>query len=82
MSSLYDELSAKVEAEQAKKKRGVPTFDLTLLMFKSRESIHRLWHAADGYLAADDDETRAQLQRAVDEMRPIFGERDSSPGDG
>lgn len=78
MSSLYDELSAKVEAEQARKKRGVPTFDLTLLMFNSRESLHRLWHAADENLRTDDEAARAELQGAVDELRPIFGDRDNS----
>ncbi len=74
MSSLYDELSEKVDRDPRLMKRGGPRVDLSLLLFNAREPIRRLWDAADRHAAGEAD-ARAELAAAVEELRPIFGER-------
>ncbi len=73
MTSLYDELSRRLEADPRLTKRGGPRFDLSLLLFNARAALFQLWQAADRLVAegrAPDD-----LRAAVDQLRPIFGER-------
>jgi hypothetical protein len=82
MSSLYDELSEKVARNAAVSKRGVSTFDLTLLMFNARDDVRDLWVAAEAELAAaraEEREPREDLATAVEKLRPIFGERGGTP---
>ena len=75
MPSLYDDLSKKLEQDPRLTKRGGARPDLGLLLFNARESINELWLAADRYARSPDDEALRALQAAVDELRPVFGEK-------
>ena len=77
MSSLYEELRAKIEADPRLSRRGGPRVDLSLLLFNAGASLDELWHAAEAVGAASGSEdARRRLSEAVDSLRPIFGERD------
>jgi hypothetical protein len=73
--SLYDALSKKLEQDPRLIKRGGARPDLGLLLFNARESLHELWKAADRYTRSPDDAALRALQAAVDELRPVFGEK-------
>ena len=75
MSSLYDELSEKLGQDPRLTKRGGARFDLGLLLFNHRDSLSELWQAADRCLQSRDGEALDDLQRAVEKLRPVFGER-------
>ncbi len=78
MSSLYDDLSKKLEEDPRLTKRGGARFDLTLLLFNARESLRELWDAADKEVAKAKREgypPSEPLAAAVEKLRPIFGER-------
>jgi hypothetical protein len=47
MSSLYDDLSEKLEKDPRRTKRGGARYDLGLLLFNARDSFRELWEAAD-----------------------------------
>ena len=81
MSSLYDELSEKLKKDPRRTKTGGARYDLGLLLFNARDSLRDLWQAAD----AEVSKTRGQVQQspipmeaAVENLRPIFGERRKS----
>lgn len=79
MSSLFDRLNEKVARDQGVgAKRGVSTFDLTLLMFNQREATRDLWAAADEYVRSHDASDLGDLAEAVEKLRPIFGEQAQS----
>ncbi len=90
MLSLYDELDEKMKRESGATRRVGPRQDMGLLLFSFRESIRRLWAAADIVAArravsaqADSDGKTAALQElaeALDDLRPLFGERQDVPG--
>lgn len=75
MNSLFDELSEKLAKDPRLTKRGGPRVDLGLLLFNARDSIRALFLAADRLARGDDAEALAELRRAVEALRPIFGER-------
>lgn len=75
MSSLYDELCEKVKMNPKVSRPGVAKFDLSLLLFNERESLHELWQAADRLCQSADSATLSELHVSVDKLRPIFGER-------
>jgi len=77
MTSLFDELSAKLDADSRLTKRGGPRVDLSLLLFNSRGELRELWHAAEASLAdaTGPRPSSARLAGAVEALRPIFGER-------
>ena len=75
MSSLYDELSKKLEQDHRLTKRGGARPDLGLLLFNARDSLHELWKAADHYTRLPDDAALRALEAAVDALRPVFGEK-------
>jgi len=75
MSSLYDDLSEKLKKDPRLTKRGGARYDLGLLLFNARDSLHELWVAADRYTRGGDSEALDDLQDAVEKLRPIFGER-------
>ncbi len=75
MSSLFDELSEKLERDPRLAKRGGPRFDLSLLMFNARDAVRDLWGAADRYSRSGDPAALDELTDAVERLRPIFGER-------
>jgi hypothetical protein len=78
MTSLYDELAAKLEADPSLTRRGGPRVDLSLLLFNARESLCELWHAAEDEISAAEATGRERSERlraAVDQLRPIFGDR-------
>ena len=77
MSSLYDELSKKLEKDPRLTKRGGARYDLGLLLFNARDSLRELWDAADGQVtqAKREGYPPPELVAAVEKLRPIFGER-------
>lgn len=78
MNSLYDELTEKLKRDPRLTKPSVARFDLGLLLFNAGDSLRELWLAAEAELAAARQEERtppAQLEAAVEKLRPIFGER-------
>jgi hypothetical protein len=76
MRSLYDDLSEKLKQDPRLTKRGGARFDMSLLLFNSREDLSLLWLAADRYLRSGVDADLGDLHNAVEKLRPIFGERD------
>ncbi|MBM4783640.1 MAG: hypothetical protein GQE15_38720 [Archangiaceae bacterium] len=68
-ASLYEELSAKLEKDPRLTKRGGPRVDLSLLLFNAREDVRVLWEAAQSVPG------NAELEAAVERLRPIFGRR-------
>ncbi len=78
MISLYDELSEKLKKDPRLTKRGGARFDLSLLLFNARDSLRELWKAADIEVARARREGHKPsnlLAAAVEELRPIFGDR-------
>lgn len=75
MSSLYDDLSEKLKKDPRLTRMVGARFDLSLLLFNARDSLHDLWEAADRYTRAGDAEAPNDLRAAVEKLRPIFGER-------
>lgn len=78
MTSLYDDLAARLDKDPSLTKRGGPRYDLGLLLFDFREGLHELWCAAAddvGAAARDGREPPARLASAVAALRPLFGER-------
>ena len=79
MTSLYDELRAKLQKDPRLTRRGGPRYDLGLLMFNAGDSLRELWLAAEQEVAtvkATGRQPTQSLVAAVDKLRPIFGERD------
>jgi hypothetical protein len=79
MSSLYDDLTAKLQKDPRFTKRGGPRFDLSLLLFNAREPLRDLWAAADREISrarSEGGDYSAPLAAAVERLRPIFGERE------
>ena len=82
MSSLYDDLSEKLNKDPRLIKRGGARYDLSLLLFNARDSLRELWDAAEREVTEAKREgyhPSERLQAAVEKLRPIFGER-SHPG--
>lgn len=78
MSSLYDELIAKLEKDPRLTKRGGPRVDLSLLLFNARDSLNGLWNTAERYLRTRDAAVLDELRDTVENLRPLFGERSGS----
>ncbi len=74
MESLYEQLTRKLDEDPRLTRRGGPRFDLGLLLFNAREPLYRLWRAAERSIGGDTG-ALAELRVAVEELRPIFGER-------
>lgn len=72
--SLYDELSAKLDADPRLARRSGPRVDLGLLLFGARDEIRALWVAAEGAVTSDRSGS-SDLAEAVEALRPLFGER-------
>lgn len=78
MSSLFDELSEKLNADPRLSKRGGPRFDLSLLLFNARDDLRELWVAADTEITRvkrDGGQPPEPLRNAVERLRPLFGGR-------
>jgi hypothetical protein len=78
MASLFDELSEKLKKDPRLTKKGGARFDLSLLLFDARDSLRKLWEAADveGTKARSEGHSPPErLEAAVEKLRPIFGER-------
>lgn len=78
MTSLYDDLSEKLQKDPRLTKRGGPRVDLSLLLFNARDALHDLWVAADREVTHALNDGRVpspSLEAAVEKLRPIFGER-------
>lgn len=79
MSSLFDDLSGKLEKDPSRMKRGGPRYDLGLLLFNARDSIRDLWLAAEHDSCDEGRSPSERLVKAVEALRPIFGEQNKSP---
>ena len=82
MSSLYDELAEKLRKDPRLTKRGGARFDLSLLLFNARDSLRELWDTADIEVTKARSEGHPpseRLEAAVEQLRPIFGERSKPP---
>ena len=82
MTSLYDDLSEKLNKDPRLTKKGGARYDLSLLLFNARDSLRELWDAAEREVTEAKREgyhPSERLQAAVEKLRPIFGER-SHPG--
>ncbi len=75
MSSLYEELAERLAQDPRLTKRGGARYDLGLLLFDFRDSLHALWKAADRSIQAGDEQTARDLREAVETLRTLFGER-------
>ena len=78
MSSLYDDLSEKLKKDPKLTRRGGARYDLGLLLFNARDSLHELWKAADIEITNVKSEgyhPSELLEAAVEKLRPLFGER-------
>jgi hypothetical protein len=75
MTSLFDSLSEKLDQDPSLTKRGGPRADIGLLLLSERDSLNRLWKAADAYLKTRDDASLAELVESVETLKPVFGER-------
>lgn len=78
MSSLFDELTEKLGKDPSLTKRSGPRADLGLLMFNARDDVRALWLAAGAEIDRAQAEGRrppADLVAAVENLRPIFGDR-------
>ena len=75
MSSLFDDLSERLRKDPRLTKRGGARYDLGLLLFNARDSLHELWEAAERYIRSRDTEDLGDLHDAVEKLRPLFGER-------
>lgn len=78
VKSLFDDLSEKLRQDSSLTKRSGPRVDLGILMFNARDSVRDLWDAADRYGRTGDAATLEELRDAVEQLRPLFGERDAS----
>lgn len=78
MTSLFEELDARLEADPKATRASVSRFDLTLLMFNARRDIDALFKAAQAELAVAESEGREtpELRDAVATLLPIFGKRE------
>ncbi len=75
MTSLFDELTEKLRKDPRLTKRGGARVDLGLLLFNARDSVRALWIAAERCARAPDPGALDEVRRAVEALRPIFGER-------
>ena len=78
MSSLYDDLCEKLKKDPRLTKRGGARYDLSLLLFNARDSLRELWEAADIEVTqakSQGHHPSEPLEAAVENLRPIFGER-------
>jgi len=78
MSSLYDDLSEKLQQDPRLTKRGGARYDLSLLLFNARDALRELWDAANLEVTEarrEGERPSERLEAAVETLRPIFGER-------
>lgn len=75
MKSLYEEVSEKLAKDPRLTKRGGARFDMSLLLFNSRDAINELWITADRYIQSRDGDDVRDLRNAVEKLRLVFGER-------
>ena len=79
MPSLYDELARKLAANPGASRGGGPRFDISVLLFNSRDALNELWLAADRCVQTGDSEAAAALREAVEALRPLFGDPARQP---
>jgi hypothetical protein len=75
VTSVYDELSAKIARSGERGPRDGARRDLGLILFAERDKINELWKAAELCSRLVEGADAAELRAAVDELRPLFGER-------
>lgn len=78
MKSLYDDLCEKLRKDPRLTKKGGPRFDLSLLLFNARDDLRELWAAANNEIShatADGHHPSESMKAAVENLRPLFGER-------
>ena len=72
MTSLYGTLAEKLKREGGGSRLGGARADISILLFNYREAIEELWLAAN-------EGDRERLARAVDALRPVFGDPSRQP---
>lgn len=77
MTSLYEELSAKLARDPRLTKKGGARADLGLLLFNARDDVRALWEAAAAEVARarQAGHPADALEAAVQALRPLFGPR-------
>ena len=85
MTSLYDDLSKKLEEDPLTDQARRRALRLTLLLFNARDALRELWDAAESQVTEAKRKGHPPPERlaaAVDKLRPIFGERRKPVSDG
>lgn len=72
VTSLYETLAEKLRREGGGGRLGGARADISILLFNYREAIQELWLAAD---AGD----RERTAKALEALRPLFGEAARQP---
>ncbi len=72
MSSLHDDLSAKIKKDPRLKKRGSDGYARGLLLFNAGEYLNELWQESERYLRFGDPEALHKMRVAVEKLRPLF----------
>jgi hypothetical protein len=75
MTSLYDELSEKIRRDPRLTAHLGARQDLGILLFSHRDALKELWKAAALYAPLLGSPEGAELQRTVEKLKPLFGER-------
>ena len=77
MKSVYDELADRLAKDPSLTRRSGPRQDIGILLFSERDAINALWKAAETVVADAlvADGNVAGLRAAVENLRPLFGER-------
>jgi len=79
MTSLYDELARRLAASPGGSRGGGPRFDISVLLFNSREALLDLWSAAEQFIADGEEDSEIALRGAVEVLRPLYGDRSQRP---
>jgi hypothetical protein len=75
VKSVYDELSGKAERGPSPTRRNGPRTDIGLLLMNYRDDLRDLWVAADACARSMGEDAPEDLRRAVEKLRPFYGER-------
>jgi hypothetical protein len=75
VKSVYDELSGKAESAPSLTRRNGPRIDMGLLLMNYRDDLRDLWGAADRCAKSMGELAPEELRRAVEKLRPFYGER-------
>lgn len=75
MTSLYQDLAARLRDDPAPRRTGGPRYDIGVLLFNYRDDLDELYRAAERQLREPGDESAAHLAEVLERLRPFFGDR-------